>query len=145
MHTWLAHGKQHISCHNHVYILSCKHSSQPIRAHVLSQLFAIFLYPHNTLYMAYNPRQNSWFIFWIAHLNFQLQNLNLTAEFNILHSSLRVYIIGKRFYTCRLAFEFNFFIWPCSRHIFYSLCQITQSNHAIFNSTNKFLYSATFY
>ena len=36
----------------------------------------------------------------------------------------------------------NFFTWPCSLYIFHSLCQITQSNHAIFNSTNKFLYTA---
>ena len=46
----------------------------------------------------------------IAHLNFQLQNLNFTAEFNILHSSFRVHVFGKRFYTCLLAFELNFFI-----------------------------------
>ena len=31
--------------------------------------------------MAYDPLQNSWFEFWIAHLNFQLQHLNFTAEF----------------------------------------------------------------
>ena len=62
---------------------------------------------------------------------FQLQHLNFTTEFNILHSSFRVQIIGKRFYTCLLAFELNFFIWPCSLYIF--------------NSTNKFLYTATFY
>ena len=36
---------------------------------------------------------------------FQLQHLNFKAEFNILHSSFRVHIIGKRFYTCLLAFE----------------------------------------
>ena len=45
-----------------------------------------------------------------AHLNFQLQNLNFTSEFNILHSSFRVHVFGKRFYTCLLAFELNFFI-----------------------------------
>ena len=60
--------------------------------------------------MAYDPRQISWFVFYIAHLNFQLQNLNSTAEFYILQSSFRVHIIGKRFYNCRLAFELNFFI-----------------------------------
>ena len=27
-----------------------------------------------------------------------------TAEFNILHSSFRIHIIGKRFYTCLVAF-----------------------------------------
>ena len=42
-----------------------------------------------------------------AHLNFQLQNLNFTSEFNILHSSFRVHVFGKRFYTCLLAFELN--------------------------------------
>ena len=45
-----------------------------------------------------------------AHLNFQLQNLNFTSEFNILHSSFRVHVFGKRFYTCLLAFELNCFI-----------------------------------
>ena len=53
----------------------------------------------------------------MTHLNFQLQNLNATAEFNILHSSFRIHIVGKRFYTCRLAFELTFFIWPCSLYI----------------------------
>ena len=62
----------------------------------------------------------------------------------IIHSSFRIHIIGKRFYTRLLAFELNFFIWPYSLNIFNSLCQITQSNHAIFNSTNRFLYTATF-
>ena len=81
--------------------------------------------------MALDPRQNSWFEFWIAHLNFQLQHLNFTAEFNTLHSSFQIHIIGKRFYICLLAFELNFFMWPCSLYIF--------------NSTNKFLYTATLY
>ena len=45
-----------------------------------------------------------------AHLNFQLQNLNFTSEFNILHSSFRVHVFGKRFYTSLLAFELNCFI-----------------------------------
>ena len=76
--------------------------------------------------------------------NFQIQHLNFTAEFINLYSSFRIHIIGKRLYPCRLAFELNFFIWPCSRCIFNSLCQITQSNHVIFNSTNKFLHTATF-
>ena len=35
----------------------------------------------------------------IADLNFQLQQLNFTAEFNILHSSFRIHIMGKCFYT----------------------------------------------
>ena len=35
----------------------------------------------------------------IADLNFQLQHLNFTAEFNILHSSFRIHIMGKCFYT----------------------------------------------
>ena len=30
--------------HNHVYILSCKHASRPIRARVLSSLFYIYIY-----------------------------------------------------------------------------------------------------
>ena len=92
----------------------------------------------------YDPGQNSWFEFSIADFNFQIQHLNFTAEFKNLYSSFRIHIIGKRFYPCRLAFELNFFIWPCSRCIFNSLCQITQSNHVIFNSTNKFLHTATF-
>ena len=92
----------------------------------------------------YDPGQNSWFEFSIADFNFQIQHLNFTAEFKNLYSSFRIHIIGKRFYPCRLAFELNFFIWPCSRCIFNSLCQITQSNHIIFNSTNKFLHTATF-
>ena len=57
----------------------------------------------------------------MTHLNFQLQNLNATAEFNILHSSFRIHIVGKRFYTCRLAFELTFFIWPCSLYILATL------------------------
>ena len=62
--------------------------------------------------MAYDPRQNSWFVFLIAHLNFQLQHFNFTAEFNISHSSFRIHIIGQCFYTCRLAFELNFLsVW----------------------------------
>ena len=92
----------------------------------------------------YDPGQNSWFEFSIVDFNFQIQHLNFTAEFKNLYSCFRIHIIGKRFYTCRLAFELNFFIWPCSRYIFNSLCQITQSNHVIFNSTNKFLHTATF-
>ena len=35
----------------------------------------------------------------IAELNFQLQHLNFIAEFNILHSSFRIHIMGKCFYT----------------------------------------------
>ena len=31
-----------------------------------------------------------------------------TAEFNTLHSSFRIHIIGKRLNTCLLAFELNF-------------------------------------
>ena len=60
---------------------------------------------------------------------FSTSKLDFTAEFNIIHSSFRIHIIGKRFYTCLLAFELNVFIWPCSLYIF--------------NSTNKFLYTAT--
>ena len=56
-----------------------------------------------------------------------------------------VLIYGKRFYTFLLNFELNFFIWPCSVYIFNSRCQITQLNHAIFNSTNKFLFTATIF
>ena len=92
----------------------------------------------------YDLGQNSWFEFSIADFNFQIQHLNFTAEFKNLYSSFRIHIIGKRFYPCRLAFELNFFIWPCSRCIFNSPCQITQSNHVIFNLTNKFLHTATF-
>ena len=54
-------------------------------------------------------------------------------------------IYGKRFYTFLWNFELNFFIWPCSVYIFNSRCQITQLNHAIFNSTNKFLFTATIF
>ena len=60
--------------------------------------------------MAYDPRQNSWFEFLIVDLNFHLQHLSFTAELKNLYSFLRIHIIGKRFYTCLLAFEFNFFI-----------------------------------
>ena len=89
--------------------------------------------------MAYHPRQNSWFEFQIVHLNFQLQHLNVIAEFKILHFSFRIHIIGQRFYTrlFELNFELNFFIWPCLPYIFNSLCQISQSNHSIFHSTSK--------
>ena len=30
------------------------------------------------------------------HLNFQLQQLNFTAQFKILHSSFRFHVIGRR-------------------------------------------------
>ena len=59
----------------------------------------------------------------------------------IIHAFFRIHIIGKRFYTRLLAFELNFFIWPCSLNIFNSLCQITQSNHAIFNSIGTNFYT----
>ena len=46
--------------------------------------------------MAYDRRQNSLFEFQIHHFNFQLQQLNCTAQFKILHSSFRFHIIGRR-------------------------------------------------
>ena len=65
----------------------------------------------------YDVRSSPKFMVWILNCSFkfQLKHLNFTAEFIILHSSFRVHIIGKRFYTksCRLAFELNFFIWAC--------------------------------
>ena len=62
---------------------------------------------------------------------FSTSTLEFTAKFYTLNSSFQIHIIGKRFYICLLAFELNFFMWPCSLYIF--------------NSTNKFLYTATFY
>ena len=57
--------------------------------------------------MAYDPRQNLLFEFYIYHLNFYL---NFIAEYKILHSSFRFRIIGKRFYTRLLFFKLNSFI-----------------------------------
>ena len=58
--------------------------------------------------MAYFPPPK----FMVCMLNcaFKFSKLDFTAEFNILHSSFGIHIIGKRFYTCLLAFELNFFI-----------------------------------
>ena len=43
MLAWLAREKQNISCHNYVYILSCKHSCQPIRAFINSYFIKLIL------------------------------------------------------------------------------------------------------
>ena len=47
-----------LSSRNHVYILSCKHASGPIRACVLSYLFykLIILYTLRTIYLTIIPR-----------------------------------------------------------------------------------------
>ena len=104
----------------------------------------------------------------ICHLNFQLQHLNFTAEFNILHSSFRIHIIGKCFYTCLLAFylivhfqldkqivihcyfllvlipEPVLYIWlRCEPCIQYSLAAFRQSPRQISNSTS-YSFNSTF-
>ena len=55
-----------------------------------------YLLKYDFFSMAYDPRQNSLFEFKIHNLNFQLQQLNFTAQFKILHSSFRFHIIGRR-------------------------------------------------
>ena len=59
----------------------------------------------------------------------------------IIHSSFRIHIIGKRFYTRLLAFELNFFIWPYSLNIFNSLCQITLSQTMQFSTRRTDFYT----
>ena len=90
--------------------------------------------------MAYDPRQNSWFEFYIHHLNFYL---NFIAEYKVLHSSFRFLIIGKLLLHSSFIFKLNSFIWPCSPYIFNSLHQITlaesysNSTLKIFNTTSE--------
>ena len=49
----------------------------------------------------------------------------LNCSFKFSTSTLEFYswihIIGKRFYTCLLAFELNSFIWPCSLQVHFQL------------------------
>ena len=52
---------------------------------------------------------------WFQFPNSALEFYSWIQKFILL---IRIHIIGKRFYTCLLAFELNFFIWPCSRYIF---------------------------
>ena len=75
----------------------------------------------------YGVRSPPKFIVWILNSSFKFLNfyLNFIAEYNILHSSFRFRITGKRFYTRLLFFKLNSFIWPCSPYIFNSLHQIT--------------------
>ena len=71
--------------------------------------------------------------------NFSTWILQLNSKFCTLP------YLGKTFLHFSLTFDLNFFIWPCSVYIFNSRCQITQLNHAIFNSTNKFLFTSTIF
>ena len=86
---------------------------------LLVKCLVLSRYPH---YMAYDPRQNSLFDFYIHHLNFYL---NFIAEYKIVHSFFRFRIIGKRFYTRLLFFKLNSFIWPLLAVYF----QLASSNY----------------
>ena len=98
----------------------------------------------SVIHMAYDPRQNSLFEFWIYHLNFYL---NFIAKYKILHSSFRFRIIGKRF-TLVFYFLNSTLKFDLVRRIFSTRfiklhlpSHISNSTLKIFNTTSEFSFT----
>ena len=93
----------------------------------------------------YGVRSQPKFIVWILNSSSKFLNfyLNFIAEYNILYSSFRFRITGKRFYTRLLFFKLNSFISSCSPYIFNSLSSKLHLPSYISNSTLK-IFNATF-